>query len=80
MAQSASLFVPHPNLSDEVNSNIVESEIEGGLFLQDLPPATVLHIQTQNHRYTAVLLEDGSALISGHPQYCPQPVLVSIAA
>jgi len=79
LAQSASLFVPHPNLSNEVNRNIVQSEIEGGVFLQDLPSATVLHIQTQNHCYTAVLREDGSALISGHPQFCPQPVLVSIA-
>lgn len=78
MAQSA-LFAPHPNLSDEVNHKIVQSEIEGGVFLKDLPPATVLQIQTQHHCYTAVLLDDGSALISGHPEYCPQPVQVAIS-
>ena len=72
-------FVPHFNLSDEVNHRIVQSEIEGGVFLKDLPPATVLEIQTQHHLYTAVLQDDGSALISGHPEYCPQPVLVAIA-
>jgi hypothetical protein len=72
-------FVPHPNLSDEVNRSIVQSEIEGGVFLKDLPPETVLEIQTQHHCYTAVLLDDGSALISGHPEYCPQPVQVDIA-
>ena len=75
----ASFFVPHFNLSDEVNRQIVQSEVEGGVFLKDLPPATVLQIQTQHHLYTAVLLDDGSALISGHPEYCPQPVLVAIA-
>ena len=79
LAHAASLFAPHPNLSDEVNHHIVQSEIEGGVFLKDLPSATVLQIQTQHHCYTAVLLNDGSALISGHPQYCPQPVLVAIA-
>ena len=79
MAQTASLFAPHPNLGDEVNRNIVQSEIEGGVFLNDLPSATVLQIETQNHCYTAVLVDEGSVLISGHPKYCPQPVLVAIA-
>jgi hypothetical protein len=73
------MFRPHPNLSDEVNRSIVQSEIEGGVFLEGLPPDTVLQIQTQHHSYTATLLGEGSALISGHPQYCPEPVQVVIA-
>jgi hypothetical protein len=73
------MFAPHPNLSDEVNRNIVQSEIEGGVFLELLPPDTVLEIRTQHHYYTALLLGEGLALISGHPQYCPQPVQVFIA-
>jgi hypothetical protein len=73
------MFAPHPNLSDEVNHNIVQSEIEGGVFLENLAPATVLLIRTQHHSYTAVLLGGSQAMISGHPDYCPQPVLVSIA-
>jgi hypothetical protein len=73
------MFTLHSNLSDEVNRNIVESEIEGGVFLEGLPPATVLQIRTQHHFYTALLLRHGSALISGHPQYCPQPGQVTIA-
>ena len=73
------MFTPHPNLSDEVNSNIVQSEIEGGVMLAALPPSTVLRIQTQHHSYTAVLLGGSEALISGHPQYCPEPVQVAIA-
>jgi len=72
-------FAPHPNLSDGVNRNIVQSEIEGGVFLDGLQPATVLQIQTQHHCYTAILLGGSQALISGHPTYCPQPVLVAIS-
>ena len=78
MAQT-SFFVPHPNLSDEVNRQIVQSEIEGGVYLNSLPPSTVLQIQTQHHCYTAVLLENGSALISGHPEFCPEPTAVAIS-
>jgi hypothetical protein len=73
------MFMPHPNLGDEVNGNIVRSEIEGGVSLGDLPPSTVLEIQTQHHRYTAVFLGESQALISGHPEFCPEPVLVAIA-
>ena len=73
------MFTPHPNLSDEVNRNIVQSEIEGGVFLEALAPDTVLQIRTQHHHYTAQFLGEGAAMISGHPQYCPQPVQVTIA-
>lgn len=73
------MFTPHPNLGDEVNGNIVQSEIEGGVSLGDLPPSTVLEIQTQHHRYTAVFLGESQVLISGHPEFCPEPVLVAIA-
>jgi hypothetical protein len=71
-------FVPHPNLADEVNHNIVQSEIEGGVYLRDLSPGAVLAIQTQNRSYTLVSLGDESALISGHPEFCPEPVEVQV--
>ncbi len=73
------MFTPHPNLADDVNRAIIQSEIEGGVFLHDLPPATILHIQTMHHCYTAVLLGGSDALISGHPEFCPDPVQVAIA-
>lgn len=57
----------------------MESEIEGGVFLPDLPPHTVLKILTRNRCYTAVTLGRGQVLISGHPEYCPQPVQVAIS-
>ncbi len=72
------LFKPHPNLSDEVNSNIVQSEIEGGVHLDNLLEGTVLEIETQHRWYTIVLRGPGTALIWGHPKYCPDPVLVRI--
>jgi hypothetical protein len=74
-----SLFRPHPNLSDQINGQIAQSEIEGGVFLQDLRPDTVLDIHTQHHTYRAVVLAENSVLISGHPEYCPEPVPVAVA-
>jgi hypothetical protein len=69
---------PHPNLGDLVNRRIIQSEIEGGVFIHDLPPASVLRIQTQHRGYTVVPCGQGKAMISGHPEFCPQPVLVVI--
>lgn len=68
----------HPNFSDEVNRNIIESEIEGGVYLDDLPPSSVLSIQTNNRVYKIVVLDNDRALISGHPEFCPQPEQVRI--
>ena len=79
VSTSPHLFRCHPNLSDDVNRNFVQSEVEGGVFLNDLPPATVLEIETQNHCYQVVLLGDNNVLISGHPKYCPEPIRVAIA-
>jgi hypothetical protein len=73
------MFNPHPNLANEINRSIIQSEIEGGVFLNELPPSTILKIQTMNHCYTAVLLGGSEALLSGHPEFCPEPVQVAIA-
>ena len=78
MVRASQLFEPHPNFSDEINRNIVQSEIEGGAHLDDLPDGVVLEVETQNHVYT-VVTGGGSELISGHPRYCPDPVEVRIA-
>lgn len=76
---STQYFVPHPHLGDEVNRNIVRSEIEGGVYLRDLPSEAKLEVETQNRSYTLVHQGGGEALLSGHPKYCPHPVLVRIA-
>jgi hypothetical protein len=71
-------FVPSPHLCDAVNARIVQSEIEGGVHLRDIPPGTVLEVRTQNRAYTIQYQGAGQALISGHPVFCPEPVLVNI--
>src|SRR5689334_4158053 len=61
------LFEPNPHLSDRVNSNLVQSEIEGGVDLREVAPGTVLEIETENRAYTIRYQGLGQALISGHP-------------
>ena len=68
------VFTPNAHLSDEINRNIIQSEIEGGVFLNNLPQGAVLEIETQNRVYTLVSREDGDALLSGHPTFCPDTV------
>jgi len=45
--ETPTLFEPHPNFSDVINRNIIQSEIEGGVHLRDLLPGTVLEVHTQ---------------------------------
>jgi hypothetical protein len=73
------MFEPHQNLSDQINGNIIRSEIEGGVYLKDLPDESTLEVATQNRRYTLVIRRDGQALIWGHPEFCPEPVEVRIS-
>ncbi len=72
------MFAPHHNLSDQVNGNIIRSEIEGGVDLRHLPPHSMLEVETHNRAYRIVMQRDCQALISGHPEFCPEPVLVRI--
>ena len=72
-------FMPHPNFSDEVNRNVVQSDIEGGVCLDDLAEGVRLEVETQNRCYTILIGDHGRVLIWGHPQYCPEPVAVRIA-
>lgn len=67
-----------PHLSDGVNRRILQSEIEGGVHLRNVAPGTVLEVRTQNRAYTLRYQGDNQAFISGHPVFCPEPVLVSI--
>ena len=76
--EAPTLFAQHPNFSDAINRNIIQSEIEGGVDLRHLSPGTVLEVQTRNHVYRIVSEQGGEAWISGHPVFCPDPVLVDI--
>ena len=71
-------FTPHPNLSDGVNRNLAQSEIEGGVHLSVLSEGAELEIRTENRSYWLVYRGSGQAMLSGHPQFCPKPVMVRI--
>src|SRR5438045_7942701 len=78
MDQTSAFFAPHPNLSDRVNHNIIQSEVEGGVHLSTLPRDARLEMLTQHHAYTMVHLGEGEMLIWGHPEFCPEPVVVKL--
>ena len=53
------LFMPHRNLSDQVNRNIVQSEIEGGVYLDDLPQGATIDVETRlDHGTTFIVRLD----------------------
>jgi len=70
-------FQPHPNFDDSINRAICQSEIAGGVALDELPLGAVLDVETANNRYQIENRGDGEVLISGHPEICPTPVLVN---
>lgn len=72
------LFRGMTNFSDDVNRRIIESEIEGGVFLEDLPEGAELCVKTENRDYRLVNHGRGKVMISGHPRFCPSPTLVSL--
>lgn len=49
-----------------------------GLYLQDLAAGTVVEIKTQHHSYRLVKDDDTQVSISGHPTYCPEPIVVEL--
>ena len=75
----ADSFVPHPHLSDVINHNIIQSEIEGGVYLPNLVSGDQLEIVTRDWVCHLEYLGDCRARISGHWRYCPEPVEVTIS-
>ncbi len=78
MLSVAEMFEPHPNLSSQINGQIVESEVEGGVYLENLPIGARLEVTTANRTYIVQNLGDGQVMIEGHPKYCPQAVQVEL--
>jgi hypothetical protein len=70
--------IPHGNLNHWINHNIVRSEVEGGVYLRDLPCGAEIEVLTRNRCYRIVKQTADEALISGHPEFCPRPVLVKL--
>lgn len=73
------IFAPCSALSDEINSNIIQSEIEGGVYLRDLPCGAFLTIETHDWTCAMIYCDDGDALIAGHPIFCPTLVKVHVS-
>jgi hypothetical protein len=73
------MFEPHPNLSDAINDGIVRSEVEGGVYVQNLSDDRPLEVQTQHRSYFVLRRNSGDTVIWGHPVYCPEPVPVAIS-
>jgi len=73
------MFSPSPYLDDRINRNIIQSEIDGGVFLRDLPAGKSLAVTTLNHTYVLKCCGSTEVLISGHERFCPEPVLVRIS-
>ena len=75
---NSDFFRPHPHFDDGINRAICRSEIDGGVALNDLPGRAVLEVETRHHVYHIENRGDGEVMISGHPEYCPEPVLVNL--
>jgi hypothetical protein len=73
-------FVPRADMNHEAHADqeTAYSTSEDGIYFDRLADGAILDLETKHHRYTLVKIASGQALISGHPVYCPEPVLVEI--
>lgn len=75
---SSRSFEYHQERPAEVGSGIfLALDAEGGIQLNAVKPGTVLEVATRNTLYTLIPQESGETLMWGHPDYCPEPVLLS---
>ena len=54
------------------------SDLDGDVWIDRLPAGTRLMVWTANRKYLIETLGGCEVLISGHPDYCPQPVAVTL--
>jgi hypothetical protein len=62
------------------DAKLHDEGIDEGIALDDVAEDTVIEVETRHHVYHIQNLGDGRALISGHPELCPQPVEVDMIA
>ena len=60
----------HPNLSDQINKNLSQSEKDGGVWLKDVPSNCGIEAHTKNTVYQIRRLGEGWE-IKGNLTYCP---------
>jgi hypothetical protein len=71
-------FVPDPSLIEEIQPNFDQPEIEEGVYLESPTSHEMIEIKTKHTTYLIENFGKGQVLISGHPEYCPHPVLVDV--
>jgi len=49
---------------------------DGGVELDSLPVGAVLEIETGHTKYMLENRGEGQVVLSGHPEFCPEPVMV----
>lgn len=52
-------------------------DADGGIDLSQIKAGTILEVQTKNNTYTVIPQASGEMLIWGHPEYCPEPTLIT---
>lgn len=78
-APEPDLYQLNPHFSETVNHNIIQSEIDGGVYLRDVPCGAVLEIQTRDWDCTMIYCGEREALVTGHPRLCPEWVRVYVS-
>jgi hypothetical protein len=73
------LYKPTPHFSNDINRNIIQSEIEGGVYLRDLSCGALLKIEMGDWTCTMIYCGESEALISGHRRFCPDLVKVHVS-
>ena len=58
--------------------NLGEAEAEAGVFLEDILAGATVEVKTGNHRYLIQRAGVRTAFLSGHPEYCPEPIQVAL--
>jgi hypothetical protein len=57
-------------------AELLDADTLDGIDLDDLPLGTVLEIETSHNKYLLENRGEGKVVLSGHPEFCPEPVLV----
>lgn len=59
-----------------LNQAVLKLLSHGGVNLAELPMGATLEVKTAHRTYLVEKCENDEIRISGHPKYCPEPVLV----
>lgn len=65
-------------LSEAIVNNIAKSEVDGGIWLKDIPIGKIVLVQTNNTLYRIEHREDGF-YIQGNHRFCATPTKTSIS-